>query len=195
MTHEEKLSRFLGLNYEIRVRKVGDTHIFFIRELGLRHASKDLAAGHAEILEKKDAWIRDLAEEGLWDWIVEPGGQPDAASLQQAAPAASYKPFFIKFALVCMLGFALVTVVSNGLREAGFNLERKIDNLVLMPPQDMEKYRAKTHTLATRLRPIMLELVSMFHPEPEGAAQDNASAAAAPAQTTLPPAAPAPAKP
>lgn len=191
MDTEAKLLHHLGLTYDVLVRQKAGTYSFFIRELGLRHESSDPVQGLREILEKKDAWIRDLAEEGLWSWIVEPGGQGGVSDAHSAPSAlAGIKPFLIKLCLVGVLLFALVVVVSNGLRDLGYNLEKKLDSVVAMQPESVEMHRAKAHAIAEKLRPIALEVLTIFRPEPESKAPQGApdTQAEPPAQTVPAPA-------
>lgn len=193
MDNEARLAHHLGLSYDIHVRQIGGRHIFFIRELGIRHENADLAQGYRECIEKKDAWLRDLAEEGLWDWMVEPGALGGASALAPPKSVLSdLKPFLIKLTLVGVLLFALVTVVSKSLRETGYNLEKKLDAITRMEPESVEMHRAKAHAIAGKLRPIAQEILSIFRAEAESAPAPAAtvspaeSPASTPALTTTP---------
>jgi len=178
MDDHDRLVLALGRKYTVAVQVKGKNYVLFIRELGLRHQSDDLACGHAELLEKKDVWIRDLAEEGLWDWIVPPGGTPE---MGQAAPDL-YKgllPFFIKFACVVLLLLVVSAKLSDAGRSVGYNLEKKIDNMLVMPEDKLEAHRQRAHALAQKLKPIVQEFTILFSaaPEPKAALEDNASSA------------------
>lgn len=182
MDDQERLAQALGRGYTVAVQTKGNGYVLFIRELGLRHQSDDLVRGHAELLEKKDAWIRDLAQEGLWDWIVPPGGTPGLTSDAAPAPAGRFRgllPFFIKFGCVVLLLLVVSAKLSDAGRDVGYTLEKKLDNIVAMQPETVEKHRAKAHAIAVRLRPIVLEVLSIFRPEsdPQSGSQVVSSAA------------------
>jgi len=186
MDAQDRLAQALDRKYDVIVHRSGDGYVFFIRELGLRHAAASLEAGYAEMLEMKDKWIRDLAAEGLWDWIVEPGERA-AAAAAGAAPGRflGLVPFFIKLVGVSFVLLVLVAFVSSGLREIGYGLEKKLDSIVTMRPEQAEAHRQKARIIAEKLRPIVLEIVGMFRAEPQGSGlppgQDNATTPAAPA--------------
>ncbi len=185
MDTQDRLARALGLEYNVIVHKSGGRYLFFIRELGLRHADASLERGYAELQAMKDEWLRGLAAEGLWDWIVEPGER--AAATTEAAPGPLRKllPFFIKLGCVSFVLLVLVAFVSRGLREVGYGLEKKIDSLVTMPPEQVEQHRAKAHLVAGNLRPIMLEILGAFQAAPQASGQApgqaNATVPSAPA--------------
>jgi len=184
MDDRERLEQALGRSYTVAVQARGKGYVLFIRELGLRHECDDLARGHVEILEKKDAWIRDLAGEGLWDWIVPPGGEP----APQPAGAGRYHglvPFFIKFFCVALLLVVAFGAVAGGLRDLGYTLEKKIDGVIAQKPEQLEANRMKARAFAQRLRPIVQEVLYVFRSDAElaaGAANATRGNQAAPAQ-------------
>lgn len=168
MDDQNRLTQALGRKYTVAVKADGKGYMLFIRELGLRHQCDDLARGHAELMAKKDAWIRDLAAEGLWDWIAEPG---EASAQEQTAPRRwqSLVPFFVKFACVALLLLVISAKLSSAAREIGFTLEKKIDAVVLMSPDAVEAHRQKARNLALKLRPIVQELGIMFRSDRDSA--------------------------
>jgi hypothetical protein len=184
MDAQDRLSKALGLKYDVIVHEKDGGFIFFIRELGLRHAAASLEAGYAEMQEMKDKWIRDLAAEGLWDWIVEPGERP--AQIAEAVPGRlqSLLPFFIKLLCVSFLLLVVVAFVSKGGREVGYGLEKKLDSIVTMRPEQIEAHREKAHAIAGKLRPIVLEIMGAFQAEPLGpvppSGQENATSPSVP---------------
>ncbi len=172
MTEEQKLEYYLARDYNIIVARKGGSFVFCIRELNLLHTDSSLADGHAAILKKKDAWIRELCANGHYDWIVLPGEGVDASLPEPEGLARKLLPFFIKLTATTLVLLVLGAFVSNALRDFGYNMEKKLDKVVAMTPQDVEFHQKKAHAIADRLRPIMLEVLSMFRPE----AQANATA-------------------
>ncbi len=163
---QNRLARALGLEYNIIVHKSGGKYLFFIRELGLRHADASLERGFAEVLALKDEWLRGLAAEGLWDWIVEPGERGGETMEVAPGPLRKLLPFFIKLGSISLVLLVFVAFVSSGLREVGYGLEKKLDSFVLMSPEKIEQHREKAHALAAKLRPILLEIQGAFQPAP-----------------------------
>lgn len=170
MDAQDRLSRTLALKYDVIVHEKDGGYDFFIRELGLRHASSSLEGGHAELLRKKDEWIKDLAAEGLWDWIVEPGGRPAPAAEPAPGRFQGLLPFFVKIICVSFLLLVVVAFVSRGGREVGYGLEKKLDSIVTMRPEQVEAHREKARAIAEKLRPIVLEIMGAFHAEAQGPA-------------------------
>lgn len=161
MDNHERLVLALGRKYTVAVQVKGKDYVLFIRELGLRHQSGDLTRGHAELLEKKDAWIRDLAQEGLWDWIVPPGETSEQGSIEPPC-GKSLTPFFIKFGCVVLLLFVVSAKLSDAARDVGYSLEKKIDNMLVMPADKLEANRQKARALAQKLKPIVQEFTILF---------------------------------
>lgn len=170
MDDQQRLEQALGRIYTVAVHPKGKGYLFFIRELGLRHQSEDLARGHAELLAMKDAWIRDVAAEGLWEWITPPGGE--ASAKEQEAPSRwrSLAPFSVKFVCVALLLLVFTARLSDAARDIGYNLEKKIDAVLLMPPDKLEANRQRARAFALKLKPIVQELTAMFRPDAEGSA-------------------------
>ncbi|OGR35788.1 MAG: hypothetical protein A2051_05715 [Desulfovibrionales bacterium GWA2_65_9] len=185
MDTQDRLARVLGLEYNVSVHKSGGRYLFFIRELGLRHADASLERGYAEMQALKDEWLRGLAAEGLWDWIVEPGERAVATTQAAPGPLRKLLPFFIKLSCVSFVLLVLVAFISSALREVGYGLEKKLDSIVLMSPDKVEQHRGKARAIAEKLRPIVLEILGAFEAgsQVSGLApgQANATAPSAPA--------------
>ena len=177
---QDRLARALGLEYNVIVHKVGGQYLFFIRELGLRHADASLERGYAEVRAQKDEWLRGLAAEGLWDWIVEPGERGGATMEVAPGPLRKLLPFFIKLGSISLVLLVFLAVVSSGLREVGYGLEKKLDSFVLMSPEKVEQHREKAHALAEKLRPILLEIEGAFQPAPPAKSEAKPAVPAAP---------------
>lgn len=162
----DRLELALARKYGVSVHPSGKGYELFIRELGLRHSCTDLAAGHAELLAKKDALIRDLAAEGLWDWITPPGGQPE-----QQAPAKwrwrDMAPFFIKCACVVLLVLWISARVSNALRDVGWGLEKKIGDVIMLQEDKERALLQRTRSFALKLRPFVQELLVVLKSDAE----------------------------
>jgi hypothetical protein len=174
MDDAKRLEQALNRTYAVAVQPTGKGYELFIRELGLRHACTDLTRGHAELLELKDAWIRDLAQEGLWDWITPPGGKP-----QEERPKTwrwrDLAPFFIKCVCVVLLVLWISARLANALRDVGWGLEKKIGDVIMMPEDKSLEMQKRTRAFAVKLRPFVQELMIVFKPE----ADANATAAGA----------------
>lgn len=156
-----RLEQALARKYGVSVQANGKGYELFIRELGLRHSCSDLATGHAELLAKKDTLIRDLAAEGLWDWITPPGAQPEPT------PRKSWRwrdmaPFFIKCACVVLLTLWISARVSNALRDVGWGLEKKIGDVIMLQEDKERELLQRTRSFALKLRPFVRELMVVF---------------------------------
>lgn len=183
MDAQDRLTNALGKKYDVIVHFTGDSYLFFLRELGLRHADASLERGFSEILDMKDRFIRDVAAEGLWDWIVEPGARGATTAEPTPGPLRKLLPFFIKLGCVSFLVLVLVAYISNGLREVGYGLEKKLDKIVSMTPETAEQHRTKARAIADKLRPIVLEVLSMFQPAQREAALPAGEEGARPSAT------------
>lgn len=161
-----RLEQALARKYGVSVHTDGKGYELFIRELGLRHSSKDLAAGHAELLVKKDALIRDLAAEGLWDWITPPGSPPEQAP-RKTWRWRDMAPFFIKCACVVLLVLWVSARVSNSLRDVGWGLEKKIGDVIMLQENKERELLQRTRAFALKLRPFVQELMVVFKSDAE----------------------------
>lgn len=164
MENDTRLKQALNWRYSVAVRTSGKGYELLIRELGLRHTCRDLAAGFAEMEAKKEAWLRDLADEGLWDWMTPPGG-PEAPENPVRARWRGLIPFFVKFACVAVLLLFVVGRLESALGNIGYTLEKKIDSVLVMTPEKMEANRERARIMAQKLRPIVLEVMGMFREE------------------------------
>lgn len=178
MDTQDRLARALGLEYNVIVHRSKDGYVFFIRELGLRHTNANLEPGYSEISTLKDEWLRGLAEEGLWDWIVEPGERAAATAPTASGPFRNLLPFFIKLGCVSFVLLVLVAFVSSGLREVGYGLEKKLDSIVRMTPESVEQHRVKARAIAEKLRPILLELQGAFQAQAPELSSDQGNSTA-----------------
>lgn len=170
MEDDGRLTQALGWSYSVAVRPRGKGYELFIRELGLRHSCQDLSAGFAELEAKKQAWLRELASEGLWDWMTPPGG-PEAPENPVRTRWRGLIPFFIKFFCVALLLLVVVGRLESALGNIGYTLEKKIDAVLVMTPEKVEANREKARLMAQKLRPIVQEVMGMFREEPQAAAQ------------------------
>lgn len=170
MENDTRLKQALDWRYSVAVRASGKGYELLIRELGLRHTCRDLAAGFAEMEAKKEAWLRDLADEGLWDWMTPPGG-PEAPENPVRARWRGLIPFFVKFACVAVLLLFVVGRLESALGNIGYTLEKKIDSVLVMTPEKMEANREKARVMAQKLRPIVQEIMGMFREEPQATTQ------------------------
>lgn len=166
MVNSEMLSHYLNLKYDVIVRRSDGKYTFFIRELNIRHTDTSLEKGYMEISRLKDAWITELAQEDCWEWIVKPNEWAlPGREVAPRSPLRQLTPFFIKLASATLVILVLAAFASRALREFGYNMEKKLDKIVQLKPEEVEASRIKARNIAVKLRPVMLELKEMFEPE------------------------------
>ncbi len=160
------LEQALARKYGVSVHASGKGYELFIRELGLRHTCSNLATGHAELLAKKDALIRDLAAEGLWDWITPPGVQAEQEPMKTWR-WRDMAPFLIKCACVVLLVLWISARISNALRDVGWGLEKKIGDVIMLQEDKERALLQRTRAFASKLRPFVQELMVVFKSDAE----------------------------
>lgn len=149
-----------------------------IPELGILVSAGNLEAAHAEALRQREARTREFASEGMLEELSTDGG-----SRIPSEPAKRLLPqlkvFLSKAAVVTVLFLGGVNIISNGLRDVGYVLEKKLDGVVSWTPETVEKHRAKGAKIAENIRPVVLAVMSAFK-EPSSAtsptAGDNSTA-------------------
>lgn len=164
---QQDITAALGAPFEARLRENNGRFTLFIPELGLLARGKTLEAARAELLRLREARLREFAEEGLLDELPRPGAQ--AAAEAKPRLLVQLRPFLIKAAVVTALFLGAVNVISNGLRDVGYTLEKKLDGVVNWDAATIEKHRAKSAQVAEKLGPIVREL-SVFFTRPEALA-------------------------
>lgn len=177
----EDFARLLAVPCEVRVVGRGGRYTLAISELGLLVTGKDLATAHAEIMLQRERCLREFAAEGVLDWLPRPGAAP-AAGPEKKSLLGQLKPFLVKAAIATALFLGAVNVVSNGLGDVGYVLEKKLDGVASMTPEAVEKHRAKAAKIAEKLGPIVREILAVFDRSvapgaaPRAEAADNATA-------------------
>jgi len=132
-----------------------------IPELGILVTAGSVEAAHSEALRQRETRIREFASEGMLDELSADGGnriprEPAKRLLPQL------QVFLIKAAVVTILFLSGVNIISNGLSNMGYVLEKKLDGVVTWTPETVEKHRAKGAKVADNLRPVILAIMSAF---------------------------------
>lgn len=132
-----------------------------IPELGLLCAAATVEAAHAKILRQREARIREFAAEEMLDKLPRPlAAQDTMQNSKRLLP--QLKVFLIKATIAVVLFLGAVNIVSNGLRNVGYVLEKKLDSVTYMTPESVEAHRAKAAKIAMTLGPILREVTVMF---------------------------------
>lgn len=133
-----------------------------IPELGVLAQGGDPASAHAEALRQREARIREFAAEGLLDLLPKPGAEPETGR----GLFTRLRVFLVKAAIVSALFLGAVNIISGGLRDIGYVLEKKLDSVANWSPEMVEKNRAKAATVAEKLGPTLRELAGAFAQSP-----------------------------
>jgi hypothetical protein len=174
MQQDDRLQQFLSRNYEVRVRHDGSKYDLFIAELNLRERHSDLAQAYANLQKRREDWIRELAAEDLWSWIVEPGSVGSGGPAQTQGSSApirveaggGLKLFFIKGAIVTTLLLVVLAFLARGLTEAGYRAEKGLDGIVNWPEEKVLRYSKHARDIVAKLRPIANEVRVLFERDP-----------------------------
>lgn len=168
MSDTEKLNHYLGLEYEVRVVRQGATFHVGIPELGLHKSGKDMAAAHSELMAAKDEWLRELCAQGLYSWIVEPGGGAGGGEvsggtvrLQTQNLKQQLTPFAIKAVVVVLLLLGVSAFLGSAISAAGRGLERDLHRIPEWSDEKVEKYRLNAQRIAKKLKPIFAEILPL----------------------------------
>ncbi|MBU1042628.1 MAG: hypothetical protein KKF77_16160 [Proteobacteria bacterium] len=177
-TTPERLQAVLDSPCVVRLRTGGKRVTASIPELGILVSAGGVEAAHAEALRQREARIREFASEGMLDELSTDGGY-NISSEPQKRLLPQLKVFLIKAAVVTVLFLAGVNIISNGLGNVGYVLEKKLDGVVTWTPETVEKHRAKGAKVAENLRPVILAVMSAFKeasPTTTSTAVDNSTA-------------------
>lgn len=161
MTEADRLSHYLGLEYEVRLIRKKDAYELGIPELGLRVSSKDMPDAYAKLMSAKDEWITELCAQKLYNWIVLPGaGESRQGAVQFHAPGLKQQlvPFTVKAVVVTVLMLVAGMFVGDAITSAGRGLERDLHRIPEWSDEKVEKYRMNARRIVTKLQPIMVEL-------------------------------------
>lgn len=175
---QQDIATYLDAPCEVRMLEREGRFVLSIPELGLAIAGTDLPSVHAELRQARERRLREFAAEGILHWLSKPGSA-------QAEPTAGpsllrqLRPFLIKAGVVTLLFLGASNVISNGLRDTGYVLEKKLDALAHLAPESVEKNRLKAAQIAVNLRPIMQELLKVTE-RPAAPASDNTTEQAEP---------------
>lgn len=157
----DRLQAALASPCEVRLGTGTGRVIAHIPELGILVRADSVEAAHAEALRQREARIREYAAEGLLGALPAPNAAPSACAARPGL-LGQLKVFLIKAAVVAALFLGAVNVISNGLRDVGYTLEKKLDGAANMSAEAVEKNRAKAAQVAEKLGPIVRELSALF---------------------------------
>jgi hypothetical protein len=172
----ERLQAALDEPCLARVRTAKDGVTAYLPELGLLARGKTVEAAHAELMRLREARIREYAAEGLLDELPRPGAGEDPAQARRLFP--KLKIFLIKAAVVAALFLGAVNVISSGLRDTGYVLEKKLDAVSRWTPETVEFHREKAERIGQRLGPVLRALLAPAAPEAKEAEKPAAKNAA-----------------
>ncbi|MBU1230500.1 MAG: hypothetical protein KKA55_06955 [Proteobacteria bacterium] len=175
----DRLQAALAAPCEVRLGTGTGRVIAHIPELGILVRADSVEAAHAEALRQRESRIREFAAEGLLDALPAPNLASSACAARPGL-LGQLKVFLIKAAVVAALFLGAVNIISNGLRDVGYTLEKKLDGAANMSAEAVEKNRAKAAQVAEKLGPIVRELSALFA-RPEAPAVSPGVAPASPA--------------
>lgn len=194
MQSEEQLAHCLGFQYEVRVRRVNAKFELFLPELNLRSSHEDLATAYAQLDKRREEWIRELAAEGLWSWIVPPsqtscqvGGVASSGAptgtLRVEQGFGGFKLFLAKTAVVLVLLLSVGGLAVRGISGAGYSAEKNLDGIVNWPEEKVVRYTKHARDIVTKLKPIFDEIAVLFD-RPQQRDDNSAAPAVQPEQTS-----------
>lgn len=181
-----RLEKLLATMPEVRMVMRGGRHVLFLPQLGLHASGKDLQAAYQSLLEARRARLEELAAEDLLHLI--PDEDTAAAVPDPPSLLSRLKPFLAKAAVTTVLVMFVLSAISEGLRDMGYGLEKKLEGLSNWSPEQVEWHRARARKIAEKLGPVLRELRVMFDaPQtgaaPAGADKTETAKAAPPGQT------------
>lgn len=147
-----------------------------IPELGILVSASTADLAHDEALSRREARIREFASEGMLNELPMPGASQTSLSAQESL-LSRLKVFLIKAAVVTVLFLGAVNIISQGLRDTGYTLEKKLQGLSNWTPDKVEWHRERAQMIAEKLGPTIRELLVMFDRTPQRpGSQDNGTA-------------------
>jgi hypothetical protein len=171
----ERLQAALEAPCMVRLRTDKGRITACIPELGVIARAGSVEAAHAEALRQREARLREFAEAGLLDELP----RPTAVDAGPPRLLPQLKVFLVKAAVAAVLFLGAVDIISGGLRDIGYVLEKKLDGVAAWTPETVEKHRAQAARLAQKLGPVVRELLKPADAQPapaDNAAADNATA-------------------
>lgn len=165
------LAARLSGKWQVRMQETDSRFVLSIPELGVVVSGTDIAAAYKELRQARERRLREFEAEGVLDWAPLPGVTPTATN--ESGLLLQLRTFLIKAAVVSLLFLGAVNIISTGLRETGYTLEKKLDKIADATPEDLERNRIKAGRIAQKLRPILQELRVAW--EPAAPAADNAT--------------------
>lgn len=134
--------------------------------LGLIVVRESLQEAYEEMATLRERRVREFAAADMLHLLDERATRP---AEQEPNLLSTLKPFLIKCAIASALFLGAVTVVSGGLRDVGYTLEKKLKSLALLSPEDVEKNRDIAEKIAKNAAPIVRELLVVFRQDTPGA--------------------------
>ncbi|MDP3426238.1 MAG: hypothetical protein Q8S17_02505, partial [Humidesulfovibrio sp.] len=129
----------------------------------------------------REEWIRELAAEGLWSWIVPPGQAPGQTGgvASSGAPTGTlrveqgfggFKLFLAKTAIILVLLLSVGGLAVRGVSNAGYSAEKNLDGIVNWPEEKVVRYTKHARGIVAKLKPIFDEIAVLFdRPQQRGA--------------------------
>lgn len=179
MSKTKDLQYFMGLNYDVVMRRKGEEFCLFIPELSITAYGKDIGDAYANLTAEKERYFKNIVEFDLQETVSEPASVTIRKKQYHELVQFILK-ILVVFVLIVILFTALFLPVLASFEKAVSRTAASIPEKVIprvvekvegqltrMSDEDREKTRLRIRAVVTSLKPFADEFKVLFADGPK----------------------------